>query len=66
MQELSPLSAFLGRWGLPAADEDALIDRIVETATENLAATRPSSGRRVRVLNSRDHPIPSASRTSAG
>lgn len=32
---LSPLSAFLSNWGLTAADEDAVIDAILETIDEN-------------------------------
>lgn len=34
---LSPLSAFLGNWGLSAADEDAVIDAIMATVEENFA-----------------------------
>ncbi len=33
---LSPLSAFLSKWGLSAADLSALTDRITQTVTENL------------------------------
>lgn len=34
---LSPLSAFLGNWGLSAADESAVIDAIMATVEENFA-----------------------------
>ncbi len=36
VRQLSPLSAFTGRWGIPAAQQNALIDQIVATVTENL------------------------------
>lgn len=36
VRELSPLSAFLSRWGLSAADEDAVIAKTVATVRENL------------------------------
>jgi hypothetical protein len=35
---LSPLSAFLPRWGLTANDEDAVIDAIVAVVVENLSS----------------------------
>jgi hypothetical protein len=60
--DLSPLSAFLGGWGLTAADEDAVIDRVVATVEENLAADLRERGLndayQVEVLNSRDHADP--------
>jgi hypothetical protein len=56
VRELSPLTAFLGRWGIPAAQYDALQDRIVATVVENVR--RDLAGARVRVLNSRDHADP--------
>src|SRR5262249_20917721 len=34
--DMSPLASFLPRWGLTAADEDALIDAIVATVDENV------------------------------
>lgn len=55
VRQLSPLSAFLGRWGLTAAQENALINRIVQTTTENLQRDFGANGVKVRVLNSRDH-----------
>jgi len=58
VRQLSPLSAFLGRWGLTAAQENALITRIVQTTTENLQRDFGPYGVRVRVLNSRDHADP--------
>jgi len=54
VRRLSPLSAFLGRWGIPASRENAVINRIVATVEENLRL----SGAQVDVLNSRDHPDP--------
>ncbi len=54
VRQLSPLSAFLGRWGIPASRQDALINRIVATVNENLRL----SGAQVNVLNSRDDPDP--------
>jgi hypothetical protein len=55
VRELSPLSAFLTAWGIPAWQEDALIDRVVATATENLRRDFARTGVTVRILNSRDH-----------
>jgi hypothetical protein len=59
---LSPFRAFLGRWGLTNADENALIDRIVAEVTENLKRDLAQSGLndrfRLRILNSRDHADP--------
>jgi hypothetical protein len=62
VRTLSPLRGFLGRWGLTAADEDALVDRIVATVRENYQedlAARGNNGRfAVRILNSRDDADP--------
>jgi hypothetical protein len=55
VRELSPLSAFVTGWGIPAWQEDALIDRIVATVTENTRRDFARTGVSVRVLNSRDH-----------
>jgi hypothetical protein len=55
VRQLSPLSAFLGRWGIPASRQNALINRIVATVKENL---RVGAGVQVNVLNSRDDPDP--------
>ncbi|MDG4821791.1 DVUA0089 family protein [Asanoa sp. WMMD1127] len=59
---LSPFRAFLGRWGLTTADENALIDRIVAEVTENLKQDLIASGLndkfRLKILNSRDHADP--------
>jgi hypothetical protein len=68
---LSPLSAFLPRWGLTAADEDAVIDAIVAVVVENLSSdmrvlglngdrdvTGTPTETDVLVLNSRDHADP--------
>jgi hypothetical protein len=59
VRTLSPLSAFVAKWGLTAADEDALVRRVTETVRENLQrdledrSSNPDVA--VRVLNSRDH-----------
>ncbi|MFK7778121.1 MAG: hypothetical protein QM501_08375, partial [Gimesia sp.] len=65
---LSPLSDFLSNWGLTAADEDAVIDAIMASVTENFAdigilgnngdfATSNTPGDYgIRILNSRDNP----------
>ncbi|MBA2639383.1 MAG: hypothetical protein H0U77_05215 [Nocardioidaceae bacterium] len=62
VSELSPLSAFLGRWGLARSDEDALIDRVVEVVTESVEDDMEARGKNenfdVRILNSRDHADP--------
>jgi len=71
---LSPLSAFLPRWGLGAADEDAVIDAIIATVAENLAEdvsgvlgrglngdfviTGRAGEFQIEILNSRDHADP--------
>jgi len=55
---LSPLTAFLARWGIPASQYDALQDRIVDTVKENVKRDYAAQGTRVRVLNSRDHADP--------
>ena len=64
---LSPLSTFLPNWGLTAADEDAVIDRVLEVVTENFDDIRtrgnngdfPTTGVGgdfdIEILNSRDH-----------
>jgi hypothetical protein len=58
IRTLSPLSAFLGRWGLTADQLNPVIDRIVATATENLRTDFAGQGVQVRILNSRDHADP--------
>ncbi|GAA2725667.1 PPC domain-containing protein [Cellulomonas aerilata] len=58
VRQLSPLSAFVTAWGIPAWQEGALIDRIVATTTENLRRDFARTGVRVRILNSRDHADP--------
>lgn len=62
VSNLSPLTAFLGRWRLPAAAEDKLIDEVVATVKENLRNDLMARGLnddvRVRILNSRDHADP--------
>ena len=58
VRQLSPLRAFLGRWGLTASQENALINRIVSTTTENLKSDFGANGVAVNILNSRDHADP--------
>ncbi|GIF78257.1 DVUA0089 family protein [Asanoa siamensis] len=59
---LSPFRAFLGRWGLTTADENALIDKIVAEVTENVKRDLADSGLndkfRLKILNSRDDADP--------
>lgn len=62
VRDLSPLSAFLGRWGLTNDDYDAVVDTVVATVKENVKRDLVRSGLnddfRVKVLNSRDHADP--------
>ena len=62
LRDLSPLSAFLPRWGLAAADERALITAVTATVRENLERDMIAKGTNprfaLRVLNSRDHADP--------
>ncbi|MFD0205556.1 MULTISPECIES: PPC domain-containing protein [Saccharothrix] len=62
LRDLSPLSSFLPRWGLTAADERALITAITATVRENLERDMKAKGVNprfaLRVLNSRDHADP--------
>jgi hypothetical protein len=59
VRTLSPFSAFLGRWGLTRADEDAVIDAVLASVEENLKADLVASGLngrfRIQIKNSRDH-----------
>lgn len=68
---LSPLSAFLGDWGLNASDEDAVIDAILASVEESISADIRTVGNNgdfdtsgvhgdfdIEILNSRDHPDP--------
>jgi hypothetical protein len=59
VRQLSPLSTFLGGWGLTAADEDAVIDVVQRTVRENIEKDLARKGTNprfaVRVRNSRDH-----------
>jgi hypothetical protein len=60
VSQLSPLSAFVGRWGLPSSSLDQVINRIVATVKENvqsdLAARGLNDNFNVKILNSRDNP----------
>jgi hypothetical protein len=60
--QLSPLSAFLARWGIPRAQEDELIDAIVASVTESVKQDLIASGLnnrfKLKILNSKDHADP--------
>lgn len=62
VRQLSPLAGFLGRWGLTADDEDAVIDAVLATVKENVSQDLKASGANpnfaVKILNSRDHADP--------
>jgi hypothetical protein len=58
VRQLSPLSAFLGRWGIPASQQNAVINRVLATTTENLRHDFAGQNVQVRILNSRDHADP--------
>jgi len=62
VSQLSPLSAFLGRWGLGPAREDAVIDAVLDTVRENVRRDLARRGLNdsfdVEILNSRDDPDP--------
>jgi hypothetical protein len=61
-RELSPLSAFLPKWGLIAVDENRIIDATVASVTENMSRDLAARGTNpdiaIRILNSRDHADP--------
>ncbi|MEI5672010.1 MULTISPECIES: pre-peptidase C-terminal domain-containing protein [unclassified Nocardioides] len=60
VRELSPFSAFLGKWGLTRAREDAMITKITREVRDNLRDEVAEGGLnpnlQVRVVNSRNHP----------
>lgn len=60
--QLSPLSAFLAKWGIPRAQEDELIDAIVASVTENIKQDLIDSGLnnrfKLKILNSKDNADP--------
>jgi hypothetical protein len=56
VRQLSPFRSFLGRWGLTANQEAAVIRRVVTTVEENLRDDL--AGASVRILNSLDNPDP--------
>jgi hypothetical protein len=58
VRTLSPFSAFLGRWGIPASQTNAVINRVIATTTENLRNDFAGQNTQVRILNSRDHADP--------
>ncbi len=62
VRQLSPLSGFLGRWGLTANDENALINKVIATVKENVLTDIKAKGGNpnaaVKILNSRDHADP--------
>ena len=55
---LSPLSSFLGNWGLGAADEDAVIDGVLAELEATLLSDPSLAANDVVLLNSRDHADP--------
>lgn len=61
MVSLSPLSSFLGGWGLSPGDESAVIDAILASIEESLRTDllgTPNPLFDVTILNSRDHADP--------
>ena len=62
MVTLSPLSAFLAKWGITRIQEDELIDAVVAGVTENIKQDMIDSGLntrfRLQVKNSKDHADP--------
>ncbi len=61
-RHMSPLSAFLGDWGLTPGDEDAVIDAILAAISESLESDLLNTGNNsnfgIQILNSRDHADP--------
>lgn len=59
---LTPLREFLPRWGLTAADEDAVVDEILKALgrvlRDDLRSLPGMAGLDLRILNDRDHPDP--------
>jgi hypothetical protein len=59
VRTLSPFNAFLGRWGLTRDQENAVIDAVIATVTENIKSDLVASGLngrfRIQIKNSRDH-----------
>jgi hypothetical protein len=57
--QLSPLSAFLAKWGIARVDEDAVIDIAAARVAENLQQDMIASGLngrfKLKVTNSKDH-----------
>ena len=62
VRTLSPLRAFLGRWGLTNANQNALINAIIAETRENLRQDMIASGLNddfaLQIRNSRDHADP--------
>lgn len=58
VRELSPFSAFLGKWGIPRARERAMITKITNEVRKNLEETGDGglNDPKVTVVNSRTHP----------
>ncbi|GID28558.1 PPC domain-containing protein [Paractinoplanes brasiliensis] len=61
-RDLSPLAAFLTSWGLTRADEDALIDAVVDGVSESLKRDLEESGLnskfKIKIANSKDNADP--------
>lgn len=61
VRELSPLSAFLDRWGLHASQRSAVIDAVIANVRASLQDDLVTHGHddvAIRLLNSRDHADP--------
>jgi hypothetical protein len=62
VREISPLAGFIGRWGLTAAQENAVINQTIAAVRENIRADALASGTNprfaLRILNSRDDADP--------
>ena len=59
VRKLSPLAAFISRWGITGeAQQGALVEQIITSLTENLQGDFAGTGSKVTILNSRDHRDP--------
>jgi hypothetical protein len=62
VSQLSPLSSFFAAFGVPASEENVVIDELIATVKENLVADIRASGKNlqfdIEVRNSRDHAEP--------
>ena len=62
VSQLSPLNTFFSAFGVPAGEENVVIDEVIATVKENLLADIRSSGKNLQfdleIRNSRDHAEP--------